>query len=424
MSEFFRSQPEYDALVVENELDFRSELIYFIEALDLGITVVAEASNFDDAKARLNRGDIDLLITDINLTDSPRFNVGDRDGLELAAYAKDIFNVPSIFLTAFADFDPAVFNIAAACDPVGFIQKQGDEIDVQTRDHISLAVRRLESIRRERESARQLADIGEHVGSAQLFIDEDGVVFDFNTDACELLERSSEEIADQHWEDIIRVSPPVPESAHPLVRAFQAGVPLHLPSIALELPQQGLLLASVLLSNTEHLRRPCKWLVLRNLSKPWNDLGEWQLSKGNCLVLLGTSPALTSNKLDLSMDSRSLMLELQSGVLARFPASVSVTVLQPKTLAVILENTPDTTAHNLMSTFIIEMESVLAKRHPGIKLHAGIAGLFGHASTKDVLHAGFTALEDAQRDPTKRVRSAPLATLDYIPNGTKIPSSN
>lgn len=399
-------QPEYQALVVENELDFRSELIYFIEALDVGISVVAEASSFGDAKALLDRGGIDLLVTDINLTDSPRFTVGDRDGLELAAYAKDTYNIPSIFLTAFADFDPAVFNIAAACEPVGFIQKNGDHIDLQTRDHITLAVRRLEGIRRERETARQLADIGELVGRAKLYIDDDGLIYDFDNEACELLERPADELRSLHWGDVISISPPPPEGSHPLQKAIDSDEQVYLPSIAINLPNDGLFLGSVLATSSEHLRRPCKLLLLRDLGQTTRDPENWELSEGNCLIFIGVSPALDENTLDLSLDARTVMLELQSGVLARFPSSVTVSILQPKTLAVILESTSEAVGHNLISTFVMEMEGMLAKRHSGLKLHAGVAGVKRHMSVRDMLYEALSALEDAQRDPTKRVHSA------------------
>lgn len=406
MPDIAAMQPEYDALVVENELDFRSELIYFIEALEVGISVVAEASSFDDAKKRLQQGDIDLLITDINLTDSPRFSVGDRDGLELAAYAKEAFEVPAVFLTAFADFDPAVFNLAAACEPVGFIQKNGDQVDAQTRDHMALAVRRLEGIRRERETARQLADIGELVGKAKLYIDETGLVYDFDDEACALLERSPEELENHHWEDVIAISPPAPEGAHPLRGAFEGDEQVHLPSIAINLPNDGLLLGSALVTTTEHLRRKCKLLLLRDLGQTTRDPENWELSEGNCLIFIGISPSLNKNTLDLSLDARTMMLELQSGVLARFPSSVTVSILQPKTLAVILEKTTEIVGHNLISPFIVEMESILARRHSGLKLHAGVAGVQRHMSVREMLHQGLSALEDAQRDPAKRVQSA------------------
>ncbi|WOJ94260.1 response regulator [Congregibacter variabilis] len=399
-------QPEYDALIVENELDFRSELIYFIEALDVGISVAAEASNFDDAKARLDQGDIDLLITDINLTDSPRFKVGDRDGLELAAYAKDTFDIPAVFLTAFADFDPAVFNLAAACEPVGFIQKNGNEIDGQTRAHMGLAVRRLESIRRERESSRQLSDISSHFGSAKLYVDKDGLVYDFNCEACSLLERSPQDLVNHHWEDLVSISPSPPAGSHPLSRAFESGEPLFLPAVAINLPENGLLLASALVIASEHLRRSCTILLLNDHGKTTRDFKNWELDDGNCLVFIGTSPALEHSALDLAIDARAVMLELYSGVLARLPSSVTVSILKPKTLAVILEATSEAAGQSLISTFIIDMEVTLAKRHPGLRLHAGLAHVQAQMSVKDVMQSALTGLEKAQHDPVKRVHSA------------------
>lgn len=257
-----QTPPEYHALVVENERDIRNELIYTIESLDLGITVVDEASDYDSAVELLDEQLVDLLITDINLLDAPRFEVGVRDGTALALYAREKHGIPTLFLTAFADYDPEVAIRAAASDPVGFIQKQGDGIEAETRALMTLALRRLERLRREHEHAEQLAKIVRHVGEVLIYLDEDGRVLDFNLRAAELLGLEPEDLIDQHWDDILPLDRrhPDADTLASLINRPDGGSYL---ITTLRRAEGTPIVARVTALETEHHRQWCTLLLIK-----------------------------------------------------------------------------------------------------------------------------------------------------------------
>jgi CheY-like chemotaxis protein len=74
-------------------------------------------------------GQPDLLLLDIHLK-------GDVDGVELAAQIKEEFDLPFIFLTAYAD--KATIDRAKTTEPYGFIVKPFDDKDLRSAIEIAL----------------------------------------------------------------------------------------------------------------------------------------------------------------------------------------------------------------------------------------------------------------------------------------------
>lgn len=402
MGMYRQSTPEYRALVVENERDFRNELIYSVEALDAGISVTAEAADFDDAMDLLDSEDFDLLITDINLTDAPRFEVGHRDGTVLARHAREVSDIPTIFLTAFADYDPAVVQEAATSDPIGFLQKRGTEIGAQTRALIRLAIRRLETSRRERELTRQMESVVQHLGEGLLFINEDGYILDFNDEAPALLQQTPDALADQYWEDVIRVETLVGTDPESLRNLMQGNVSARLPAVALQRPSGTALLASLYIAPSEHLREQCTMVLIRDLHQDADESLQLIVEPGACLAMIGINTSAAGEQFD-PVRLRILMRELQSALLRRVRPGDRVLRPNATTIAVVLPDTDENLGHGVVNTLLAGLTDDFAERRPDLKLQAGTAFRSPERSSIAVIAASANALDRAQSSGQEQV---------------------
>lgn len=403
---FYRqTPPEYRALVVENEREFRNDLVYTVESMDIGISVVAEASDFEDAVSALETEDIDLLITDINLTDEPRFVVGDDDGTSLARIAHERYDIPAIFLTAFAEYDPAVVAKATESEPIGFIQKHGGSVGIQIQQLIRLALRRMELVRREREGRLQLEAVFQRIGEALIFIDSDGYIIDFNEGACELLAYNPDAFIDQHWEDAIRIDTEDPKQNAGLKRLIDQCENARLPSIALQTQTGGSVLCSLQLLSVEHRREPCMLLLLSELTSDAQAPTIEDVAVGASFLAIGLSCSRLQQEFDANL-LRLAMLDLRASTIARCrPGDV---VLRPQNamLGVVMPNTDEGTAYVLARSLLEAVREDIRKRLPTVDLRAGLSFRASHKSENATVAGAIDALDRAQHGSQQSVLTA------------------
>ncbi|MFT4769614.1 MAG: DNA-binding NtrC family response regulator [Glaciecola sp.] len=409
MRMFYQALPDYRALVIENERDFRTELVYLIESLDMGFSVIDEASDYEEALQLLDSGDYDLLITDINLTDAATFQVGDRDGIALANYARQNCKIPSIFLTAFADYDTEVVKKAAASDPIGFIRKQGSEIGEEVQVLITLALRRLEQSRRERELTLQLESVVKHIGEALLYINDDGLIIDFNDDAATLLGQRPDALIDQHWEDVVRLETTEGVGEQPLRSIINAGLSARLPFLALRQPDGSSALVSIYVALTEHLRQECTMLVIKDLQKDRTFLEPSHLETGSTIAMFGLVPAATNTAFDPVQQKISL-LRLQSALLTRIRASDSARKGTTTSVALFLPDTDEGSGLTIVRSLVFDLEVEFARQNSPMHVYAGLAHRGADQSINATVATAIDALDRAQSGLRERVLGASALT--------------
>ena len=96
----------------------------------LGYDVVGVASSGEKVKELLNEGlKPEIFLMDIMIK-------GDMDGIEVAEYVKEKYNLPVIFLTAYADEN--TLSKAKITEPYGYILKPFKEIDLHTTIEMAL----------------------------------------------------------------------------------------------------------------------------------------------------------------------------------------------------------------------------------------------------------------------------------------------
>lgn len=114
-------------LVVEDESIIAKDIQQSLKKL--GYTVVDVCATGEDAIKQSEELKPDLVLMDIMLK-------GDMTGIEAAAHIRERFNIPVIFLTAYAD--ESTLNKAKITEPYGYIIKPFKEVDLRTTIEMSL----------------------------------------------------------------------------------------------------------------------------------------------------------------------------------------------------------------------------------------------------------------------------------------------
>lgn len=194
-------------LVVEDEIPISEELIGRLEAL--GVEVPATTAFGEDAIIKAGEILPDLVLMDINLE-------GEMDGIEAAEQIRKQFDIPIIYLTAYAD--KTTLARAKKTDPLGYITKPFKDRDLEVAIELALYRKKMEEeIKHYEEHLEELveersADIiklkefnEQIVKKVQegLFIESvDGIITFANPRMLEMLECSEGELQGKHWEDI------------------------------------------------------------------------------------------------------------------------------------------------------------------------------------------------------------------------------
>lgn len=128
-------------LIVEDESIVAKDIQMSLRKL--GYTVVGICSNGEDAIRTVEEQTPDLVLMDIMLK-------GNMSGIEAAEQVRARFNIPIIYLTAYAD--ESTLSKAKITEPYGYIIKPFKEIDLRTSIEMALYKHQKESdMRKERD---------------------------------------------------------------------------------------------------------------------------------------------------------------------------------------------------------------------------------------------------------------------------------
>ena len=145
-------------LVVEDESIVAKDIQQTL--IRLGYDVPATASSAQNAYARLEELDPDLVFLDIKLK-------GDLDGIHIAEHIKQKYDIPVIFLTSFVDKN--TLDRAKITEPYGYLVKPFNESDLQTT--VEMALYKFKKDLQVRENERRFANALANVEEAILVAD-------------------------------------------------------------------------------------------------------------------------------------------------------------------------------------------------------------------------------------------------------------
>ncbi|MDQ3046076.1 MAG: response regulator [Bacteroidota bacterium] len=128
-------------LIVEDESIVAKDIQHSLKKL--GYTVVGICSTGEDAIRTAEEMKPDLVLMDIMLK-------GDMSGIEAAGIVREKYNIPVIYLTAYAD--ESTLSKAKVSEPYGYIIKPFKEIDLHTSIEMAIYKHEKESdIKKERD---------------------------------------------------------------------------------------------------------------------------------------------------------------------------------------------------------------------------------------------------------------------------------
>lgn len=160
----------------------------------LGYIVSGTAASGDEAIRKVMDLKPDLILMDIRIK-------GEMDGIETAAEIKKIYDVPIIFLTAYAD--PVTIQRAKITDPFGYIIKPFEERELHISIEIALYKDHTQKLIREKD--KWLTAILRSVGDAVIATDTQGKIKFINHVAERLTGYTKEEAINKDLPSIFRI---------------------------------------------------------------------------------------------------------------------------------------------------------------------------------------------------------------------------
>ncbi|MEE8469924.1 MAG: PAS domain S-box protein [Dehalococcoidia bacterium] len=195
-------------LVVEDEGIVAEEIRGKLAALRYGVPAVAVSGKEAIEKAEETRPD--LVLMDIKLK-------GDLDGVEAAERIRARFDIPVVYLTAYADAD--TLRRAKKTEPFGYILKPFEDKDLSTSIEVALYKHKME--KRLRESEQWLDATLRSIGDAVIATDAGGRVVFLNHVAEPLVGHTQEDAVGRDLNDVFNV---VDRETHRAVRDLAAKV--------------------------------------------------------------------------------------------------------------------------------------------------------------------------------------------------------
>ena len=160
----------------------------------LSYSVPAKARAGEEAIRRVAEVQPDLVLMDIRLC-------GEMDGVEAANEIRERFDIPVVYLTAYAD--EKTLERAKITEPSGYIVKPFDEGVLRTNIEIALFKHDME--RRLRESERWLATTLNCIGDATVATDAEGRIKFMNPVAENLTGWKQEEALGREWRAVVEI---------------------------------------------------------------------------------------------------------------------------------------------------------------------------------------------------------------------------
>ncbi|UJR83658.1 PAS domain S-box protein [Sandaracinus amylolyticus] len=181
----------------------------------MGHTVVGAAVAGDQAVALAESAKPELVLMDIRLE-------GECDGIAAAQEIRERFQVPVIYLTAYAD--DHTLRRARVTEPFGYLLKPFE--DSQLRTVVEMALHKHAAERRLRESERRYAVTLSSIGDAVIATDEQACVTFVNAAAEGVLGRRAADALGRPIADVLRVVSGAtraapPDTAHEVLRTHR-----------------------------------------------------------------------------------------------------------------------------------------------------------------------------------------------------------
>jgi PAS domain S-box-containing protein len=154
-------------LIVEDESIVAKDIQQRLE--NLGYEVSSIASTGETAISRINKNRPDIVLMDIRLK-------GDMDGVKTAEKIHNHFNIPVVYLTAYAD--NRTLERAKVTEPYGYIIKPVEDTELKSNMELALYKHAIENKLKENEEKFRI--IFENANDVIVYVDKHGRILDAN----------------------------------------------------------------------------------------------------------------------------------------------------------------------------------------------------------------------------------------------------
>jgi PAS domain S-box-containing protein len=215
-------------LVVEDENIVATSIR--MELASMGYDVPAIASSGEEAVRLAGEIQPDLVLMDIVLK-------GDMDGVEASEEIRDRFDIPVVFLTAYAD-DPTLRR-AKITEPYGYLLKPYEERELRTTIETALFKHRTQRL--SEAMRRWLSAVFRSMGDGLIVTNANGGVTLMNRAAETLTGWSSDDAFGKRWNAVVHLVDARSRQVldNPAATAFQQAGPVRLPANALVVARDG-----------------------------------------------------------------------------------------------------------------------------------------------------------------------------------------
>lgn len=200
-------------MIVEDEGIIAKDIQNTLESLEYAVSVIA--SSGEEAIKKAAETLPDLVLMDIVLE-------GQMDGVEAAERIRDRFDIPVVYLTAYAD--DKTLQKAKITEPYGYILKPFSERELYTTIEMALYKHKME--KKLRESEQWLATTLKSIGDAVIATDSEGFVTFMNPVAKILTGWKQEEAAGKPLGKIFNIINEITEekAENPVTRVLKEGI--------------------------------------------------------------------------------------------------------------------------------------------------------------------------------------------------------
>jgi PAS domain S-box-containing protein len=223
-----RTMSNAQILIVEDEAIVAKNIQ--MELSGMGYTVPAIAPSGEEAVLKAVETHPDLVLMDISLK-------GSMDGVTTSQRIQERFDVPVVYLTAYAD--ERTLRRAKEAGAFGYLLKPYEERELQTTIEIALHKHKIEAALREMQQG--LASTLRCIGDAVIVTDARGCVSMLNGIAERLTGWSQEEGLGKELFDVFPVVDPQTRTplTSPATKALREGKPCCLEEVSLLLAKDG-----------------------------------------------------------------------------------------------------------------------------------------------------------------------------------------
>ena len=185
--------PSARILIVEDESIVAYDIASRLRRLGHDVVGTARTSEAAFALSREHRPD--LVLMDVRLE-------GNGDGIEAAERIRTAFDIPSVFLTAYAD--PVTLERARRAAPLGYIVKPFDQRDIEVTVQTALGRGRIHrDLQRAHDDLKAVLDVQRH---GTMLVDATGLVSFASSAALATLRTDAAAVQGRRWQDVIPVS--------------------------------------------------------------------------------------------------------------------------------------------------------------------------------------------------------------------------